>query len=238
MLLDMDYDIAIIGAGPAGLSFAASLGDSGLKVAVIEKSPKKVIANPKQDGREWSNTHQTRSILTDLGVWEKIDPNEISPITEAKVFDGDSPSLLNFKPDDSSVDALGYLVPSEHIKKALFEAVIEQKNINFLFETSVEDIKTDDSSAKLILGDKSKLEVSLVVAADSRFSSTSRKMGIPTVMKDYSKTMIITRMSHENPHNGAALEWFDYGQTLALLPLSGNTSSVVWTVENSKADEI
>jgi 2-polyprenyl-6-methoxyphenol hydroxylase-like FAD-dependent oxidoreductase len=37
----MDYDIAIIGAGPAGLSFAASLGDSGLKVAVIEKSPKK-----------------------------------------------------------------------------------------------------------------------------------------------------------------------------------------------------
>ena len=54
----MDYDIAIIGAGPAGLSFAASLGDSGLKVAVIEKSPKKVIANPKQDGREWSNTHQ------------------------------------------------------------------------------------------------------------------------------------------------------------------------------------
>ena len=238
MLLYMDYDIAIIGAGPAGLSFAASLGDSGLKVAVIEKSPKKVIANPKQDGREWSNTHQTRSILTDLGVWEKIDPNEISPIAEAKVFDGDSPSLLNFKPDDPSIDALGYLVPSEHIKKALFEAVIEQKNIHFLFETSVEDIKTDDSSAKLTLGDGSKLEVSLVVAADSRFSSTRRKMGIPTVMKDYSKTMIITRMSHENPHNGAALEWFDYGQTLALLPLSGNTSSVVWTVENSKADEI
>ena len=42
----MDYDIAIIGAGPAGLSFACSLRDSGLNIAVIEKLSKTELADP------------------------------------------------------------------------------------------------------------------------------------------------------------------------------------------------
>ncbi len=46
----MDYDIAIIGAGPAGLSFACSLGDSGLNIAVIEKQSREVLADLPIDG--------------------------------------------------------------------------------------------------------------------------------------------------------------------------------------------
>jgi len=48
----MDYDIAIIGAGPAGLSFALSLRDSGLKVAIIEKQPADTLQAPAYDGRK------------------------------------------------------------------------------------------------------------------------------------------------------------------------------------------
>ena len=39
----MKYDIAVMGGGPAGLSFAQALSDTTLKIAVIEKQTSKVL---------------------------------------------------------------------------------------------------------------------------------------------------------------------------------------------------
>jgi ubiquinone biosynthesis UbiH/UbiF/VisC/COQ6 family hydroxylase len=88
---------------------------------------------------------------------------------------------------------------------------------------------------RVILADGSGLRASLVVAADSRFSEVRRRLGISARMRDFGKTMLVCRMRHEQPHCNTAWEWFDYGQTLALLPLSGNRSSVVITVSGSEA---
>ena len=46
------YDVVIIGAGPAGLSFACSLANQDQKILVVEKSPHTSISDPKPDGRE------------------------------------------------------------------------------------------------------------------------------------------------------------------------------------------
>ena len=91
------YDVVIIGAGPAGLSFACSLANQNQKVLVVEKSPQISISDPKPDGRETALTHNSLKILQKLGVWNLIDEDKVSPLREAKVFDGDSESLLNFE---------------------------------------------------------------------------------------------------------------------------------------------
>ncbi|MGE4569915.1 MAG: 5-demethoxyubiquinol-8 5-hydroxylase UbiM [Gammaproteobacteria bacterium] len=234
----MDYDIVIIGGGPVGLSFACSMIKSKLKVLLVEKAPLSAIASPKLDGREIALTHQSRKVLKELGVWPLIDQDEVSPLKEAKVFDGDSPSLLSFNTKKSSIDALGYLVPNQLIRKALFERASQSDNIDIINEISVEDVNTSASSATIELSDGRRIEAKLVVAADSRFSAIRRKMGIPSLMRDFSKVMITTRMTHEKPHNHIALECFNYGHTLALLPMNGNVSSVVLTVPANKADEM
>ena len=234
----MNYDIVIIGGGPVGLSFACSMIKSKLKVLLVEKSPLSSIANPNADGREIALTHQSRKVLTELDVWTLINQDEVSPLKEAKVFDGNSPSLLNFNTKKSSIDALGYLVPNQLIRKALFERVIQAENIDIINEVSVEDVITDLNIAKIKLSDGRLIDTKLVVAADSRFSSIRGKMGIPSLMKDFSKVMITARMTHEKPHNHVALECFNYGHTLALLPMNGNVSSVVLTVPANKAEEM
>ena len=235
---EKEYDVTIVGAGPAGLSFACSLIDLNLKVLVVDKSNEESISNPKPDGRETALTHNSLKILQKLGVWDLIDPTSVSPLKEAKVFDGDSDSLLNFAAKKSSIGALGYLVPNNLIRQALYKKASSSDNLTIINKISVESVKTSVSDAEVSLSNGEKINSKLVVAADSRFSEIRRKMGISSTMKDFSKVMIITRVSHEKDHFQTALECFNYGYTLALLPLNGNISSVVLTVPADEADEM
>jgi len=234
----MNYDIVIVGGGPAGLSFACSMAGLDLNVLLVEKSALESISKPKPDGREIALTHHSRKILIKLGVWAFIDEAEVSPLKEAKVFDGGSDSLLNFDAKKSAIEALGYLVPNYLIRAALFEKASQAENVTILNELMVEGISTSDTDAEVSLSNGKTVKSKLVVAADSRFSEIRRKMGIPSVMKDFSKVMITTRMTHEKAHNHVALECFNYGHTLALLPLNGNVSSFVLTVSTDKIDEM
>ena len=228
----MDYDIVVIGGGPAGLSFACSMSGLNLNVLLVEKSSLKSISKPKPDGREIALTHHSRKILIKLGVWALIDEAKVSPLKEAKVFDGGSDSLLNFDAKKSAIEALGYLVPNHLIRAALFERALQAENVTIVNELMVDGVSTTNTGAEVSLSNGKTIKSKLVVAADSRFSEIRRKMGIPSVMKDFSKVMITTRMSHEKAHNHVALEYFNYGHTLALLPLNGNVSSVVLNGSN------
>jgi len=234
----MDYDIVVIGGGPAGLSFACSMSGLSLNVLLVEKSSLKSISKPKPDGREIALTHHSRKILIKLGVWALIDEAKVSPLKEAKVFDGGSDSLLNFDAKKSAIEALGYLVPNHLIRAALFERALQIENVTIVNELMVDGVSTTNTGAEVSLSNGKTIKSKLVVAADSRFSEIRRKMGIPSVMKDFSKVMITTRMSHEKAHNHVALEYFNYGHTLALLPLNGNVSSIVLTVPTDRLDEI
>ena len=233
-----DYDVVIIGAGPAGLSFACSLAEKKIRTLIVERSPIESISNPQPDGREIAITHQSRKILNELGVWSLINEGEVSLLKEAKVYSGSSNSLLDFDAKKSSIEALGYLVPNYLIRKGLYERVLQANNIDIVSDISVEDINTNNAGAEVALFDGIKVKSRLVVAADSRFSEIRRKMGIPSLMKDFSKVMIVTRMEHEKSHNHVALECFNYGHTLALLPLNGNVSSVVLTVSTDNSKEM
>ena len=130
------------------------------------------------------------------------------------------------------------LVPNHLIRLALYNKASSSDNLTIISEISVESVKTSASDAEVTLSNGETVNSKLVVAADSRFSEIRRKMGISSTMKDFSKVMIITRVSHEKDHCQTALECFNYGHTLALLPLNGNISSVVLTVPTDEADDM
>ena len=89
-------DVIIIGAGPVGIAFACSLSDTKLKVAIIDKLPKKIIENPKIDGREIVLTHHSIKVLKKLNVWRYISNNSISVIFPTVSFVILTISLLIF----------------------------------------------------------------------------------------------------------------------------------------------
>jgi ubiquinone biosynthesis UbiH/UbiF/VisC/COQ6 family hydroxylase len=234
----MNYDIIIVGAGPAGLSFAQSLANSGLTIALIEKQTREQLAAPEFDGRDIALTHLSVRILKDLGIWSRFEPEDRPPIKKAKVLDGTSPYCLDFDGERDSIEALGYIVSNHVIRKALFDVVQTVDNIDIHPGLAVTSVSTNDSSATVTLSDGQTLESRLVVAADSRFSETRRMLGIPASMHDFGRICIVCRMQHQKDHNGVAFECFQYGRTLAVLPLTPKCSSIVVTAPMHLRDSI
>lgn len=232
-----DFDIIIIGAGPAGLSFARSLAGLSARILLLEKSSLATLQTPPEDGREIALTHLSVRLLKSLGIWQHLPDDAVSPIEGARVFDGESSYSLDFDKESADLDALGYLVPNHEIRQACFEAVKAQPNLTLRTEVVAEDVSTDDTSGQVILNTGEVLSARLVVAADTRFSETRRKMGLSATLKDFSRTAIVCRMSHTRAHQQTAFECFHYGRTTAILPMQGNRSSIVVTVNSREAKQ-
>ncbi len=234
----MDHDIIIIGAGPAGLSFARAMAKTDLDILIIEKQSKDIIKAPPYDGREIALTHLSHKIMNDLGMWDLVPKEHVSLIKKAKVLNGDSPYALAFDHKEVGEDNLGFMISNHRIRKAAYESVKGFSNIKIMYETEVSNLGTNDTKGWVELKDGTCLEAPLIIAADSRFSNTRRMMGISTNMFDFGRTCIVCTLEHDAPHDDTAYECFHYDRTLAVLPLNNGQVSVVITIKSEESDEL
>ena len=226
----MHVDIAIVGAGPAGLCFARTLARTGLSILLIEQQPLDTLREPPFDGREIALTQRSTRILRELGVWQRLGPADVSPLRSARVLNGQSLHALQVTPNSEAEDALGYLVPNHCIRRAAYASIEHEANVTLVCGTSVEAVTLRDDVARLRLSHGTEVSAKLVVAADSRYSRVRREAGIAADMHDFGKTMLVCRMALERPHHDEALEWFGHHQTLAVLPLNNAEASIVLTL--------
>ena len=227
----MIFDIAIIGAGPVGIAFACSFAKTNMKIAIIEKLPKQILAKPRIDGREIALTHRSADILKELNVWQNIPAKLITTIKEARVLNGNSKYFLDFTHQQLQKECLGYLIPNNLIRKYLYKRLTNIPNVTLIDKVNCISIDTGNNEYSSIqLSNGEKIKASLIVASDSRFSKARSMMNISAFIHDFNKNMIVCRMEHEKPHNNIAYEFFRYTQTQASLPYIKKQSSIVTTV--------
>jgi len=232
------FDLVIIGAGPAGLALVRSLADTALRIALVEVQAQSVLENPPEDGRDIALTHTSEKIMADLGMWAHIPEDQTGTIRDAKVLNGKSPFALHFDTKGQEGGYLGRLVPNYLIRRAAYAVMRDQENMTLICEQRVVGVKTGGALSQVELADGRKLHAKLVVAADSRFSETRRMVGIGADSLDFGRVVIVCEMTHTLPHADTAFECFHYDQTLAILPMAGLKSSVVVTLPAGRAKEV
>lgn len=231
------FDLVIVGAGPAGLSLAARLSGASLRIAIIDKESENVLSAPPYDGREIALTRTSIERLRTLGAWRDLASEEISPLVRAEVLDGRSPYVLAFA-DRQARSALGALVANAAIRRTLFERVAGQDNCQIFAGCAASFAGIDQHTARVRLHDGRVLTGKLLIAADTRFSALRQGAGIGAHMEDFGRTMLVCRVRHARPHHGVATEWFDHGQTIAMLPLGGDQSSFVLTLDARQMSDV
>lgn len=239
----LDVDVAIVGSGPSGLAFARALSGSGLKILLLEVQPEDQLREPAYDGREIALTHRSIRVLRELGAWEKLTPDEISSLRRARVLDGSSSFELGFEPRGQ--DRLGALVSNHLIRRTLYDTIVECPDVTLLAGQAVVacEVKGGSHRVNLRLAGGTDVRARLLVAADSRFSQTRDRLGVGVDIHRLGRSMLVCRMSHDQSHDHVATEWFDYGQTVATLPLNGpgdesRTSSIVLTLESPRIESL
>lgn len=230
--------ILVIGAGPAGLSLARALSMRGLRVDVIERQPRAAIAGPAPDGREIALTRSSMRLLRELGLLDRIDAAKVAPLVRARVADGDAGEGFEVDAAPFGHEALGSLVANSDIRAAAWAVVEADPRIRVHFDARVASVAAGSRRAEVVLEDGRRFEAPLLVAADSRFSSTRRALGVPVAMHDFGKTMLVCRVRLAQGHDGVAWEWFGQGQTRALLPLNDGLASAVLTVTGAEAEAL
>ncbi len=231
-------DIVIAGGGMVGLTLALVLAHGGLKVTLADPLRPEQMSDQSFDGRVSALSFASVRMLRVLGLWQRLLP-DAQPIFDIVVSDGalgrkPSPFSLHFDHHEIG-ETLGYIVENRHIRQALLAAVAERRQIAFLPGVAAGELVIDDAFATVTLSNGKKFASPLVVAAEGKESPLREAQGIKTVGWDYPQTGIVTTVAHERPHNGVAYEHFLPNGPFAILPMTGNRSSLVWTEKTAEA---
>src|SRR3569623_2110630 len=87
-------------------------------------------------------------------------------------------------------------------------------------------------------GTTRRLRARLVVAADGATSTVRELLHIAVQRWEYGQTALITNVTPDEPHRNRAFERFTDSGPLALLPMSDNRYSVVWTLRDAAAERM
>ncbi|GJI97912.1 hypothetical protein RugamoR57_46300 [Duganella caerulea] len=255
------YDIAICGAGPAGMALAALLARRGTPAQRIALIDAKTLEQASNDPRSIALSWGSRQILEEIGAW----PTAATAIHQIHVSRRSQFGRSLIDRDEHKLPALGYVLRYGDLVTAL-GAVCQRAGIATLRPARVETITEDaDAVALTIAGaaatTTAKPDTAATGAAAAAATPASAAAGAAPAAaataitaaivvqaegglfsdqeskaqhRDYQQTAIIAQVRTSRPIAHRAYERFTEQGPLALLP-QGEEYSLVWCVRPETA---
>jgi 2-octaprenylphenol hydroxylase len=241
-----EFDIAIVGGGMAGSALACALAGSAYRVVIIEGVEQTAFScDSFFDPRVVALSAASKNFLDQLGVWQDISVQRISPFEKMHVWDAEGTAQVNFDAAELRQPALGYIVENSLVVSALKQRLRQADNVVWMCPDAVIDLQDDEkkSSCDIILQSGSMIRSRLVVAADGALSALRQLAGIKTLEWDYGHSAVVATVKTEKPHGRIARQRFMSSGPLAFLPLQDKPGdehwcSVVWSIAPDAAQAL
>ena len=235
-----DSDFLIVGGGLNGPLLALALARSGLTSTVIDAQPAARLAAEGFDGRSYALALASVRLLKRLDLWERL-ADDAQPMLEIKVSDGRagegplSPFHLHFNHAEIEEGPMGHMVEDRHLRRAVLGAISDNPLISRLNGDAVVAQEAGAQGVSVTLSSGRCLTGRVLVGADGRRSGTAERAGISRTGWDYGQTALVCAIEHDLPHHGIAHQFFMPPGPLAILPLKGHRSSIVWSETHANA---
>jgi 2-octaprenyl-6-methoxyphenol hydroxylase len=236
-----DADVLIVGGGLNGPCLALALAQAGFSSLVLDAQSAENRGADTFDGRSYALALASTKLLDALGLWDDL-ADHAQPILEVIASDGragegPSPFFLHFDHAEIEEGPMGHMLEDRYLRQALLAAMEADPLITHRPGARVVAQDTE-TGARVTLDDGTDLSARLLIGADGRQSGVAARAGIKRTGWDYGQTALVCAIAHEKPHNGIAHQFFMPPGPLAILPLPGNRSSIVWSETHEAAARI
>jgi len=166
------FDVIIVGAGPAGSSACIALRNSGLKIALIDKS---IFPRDKVCGDALSLDVLNQLAMLDPKLAREFDSFNIKQSSAGVSFSSSKGKVLDIPFIYKNEIRHGYVCERKHFDHLLFKAACEGTEIT-VFENSIPDrIDRVEDGFVVVIGEKS-IKSRMILGADGAQSGVARKL--------------------------------------------------------------
>ena len=245
------FDIAIIGGGIVGLSFANELIGSDFSVVIIERYELKAISD-QTSCRVSAINRLALKRFYQTGVLQSSEPQ--SPLAQRVclfekmfVWDQTGAGQIQFDSAELGVSELGAIIENNVLQQMLFEKVKAADNITYLCPQEITqiDYKLADleqaastrAASTIVLSSGKKIQATLLVGADGVNSNVRKAASIQRVQQSYRQQALVCNVVTHESHQNTAWQCFMPSGPLAFLPLYNGQSSIVWSLDEEAAQQ-
>ncbi len=239
-------DVVVVGGGVVGTSAALVLARSGMDVALVEAVEPARWDADRPDLRVYAFAPDSAALLDSCGVWNEVIRARAQPYRRMRVWDSGGLGIagsheLTFDADAFARRELGWIVEHGLLVDRLWNA-LHPVGVQVRCPARVEMLEQDDAGVRLHMDDGSRLDASIVIAADGAESAVRGLAGMTVDRHDYLQRGIVAYVATEHGHQHTAWQRFLPGGPLAVLPCPDMTGtpdgcriSIVWTLPNEEA---
>ena len=239
----VEYDIAIVGAGMVGATLAHAVSQiqhpdgRQLSIALIDANPPTTSNHPGFDARVIALSYGSQQILTQFKLWHKIAPTATA-IKHIHVSDRGHWGITRLDHSEYNLPALGQVIELQTAGHIFQQGLAEINNINWYCPNQLVSLDRQVDHTDLTLDDGQQIRCKLLVGADGNNSMVRQLTNVPIEVTDFEQTAIIANVTTSKLHEGKAYERFTDTGPLALLPMTDQRSSLVWSVRSDEVDAI
>lgn len=248
---NVSFDVFIAGGGLSGCLMALSLAKlkkadgQPLSIAIAEANGSSNDMHDTKssfDERVLALSHGTANYFKQLNIWPHLKDNA-NPIETIHISDRGYYGKARVYAKDHNVEALGYVAKMKSIGNAFHQALASSdinnaQNIHWFCPNNITNIEWHQNTVNISLNNDEQVSSKLLLACDGAQSVCRQFANIKTQTKPYGQSAVIANVEIHKSHNNIAYERFTEMGPIAMLPLSGNLCSLVWTVSPEQAKTI
>ncbi|MBP8228215.1 MAG: 2-octaprenyl-6-methoxyphenyl hydroxylase [Pararheinheimera sp.] len=236
-------DLVIAGGGMAGslLAYVLLSQNPGLKLAIVEQSPE--LASGEQpskasfDSRSIALAHGSVELLQQWGLWQELQQSGC-PIKHIQISDRGHFGKTYLNATDHQLSALGQVIEVEAIGEVLWQklkAFTTQGRLSWFYKDAIQALNPTTELQQVSLKSGAVLHAKLLVIAEGGLSPSRSLAGFELKSDDYQQHALIANIGLSDSHQHKAFERFTPTGPLALLPLTRQRYSLVWTLTPEQA---
>jgi 3-demethoxyubiquinol 3-hydroxylase len=234
----MRCDVAVIGGGVIGLATALAAARQGLQTVLVEAHAPKAWQAESPDLRVYALALDSQALFESMGLWQQMMQRRAFAYSGMTVFDEVHDSPLRFRADALGRPHLGHIVENGLLVETLWQAVLNESGVRLICPDKIAAIDDADDGAWLRLQSGQEISARLVIGADGAGSKVRSLAGIESDQHDYRQKGLVAFVETGLPHRNTAWQRFLSSGPLAFLPFGEKRCSIVWSLPETKADDL